>query len=138
VVFNSTAVTVTVGACSSALTVQSQDSAGNPSNVSSTETLSPSASPSAGASFYTDNTCTTVVTGSNLTIPSGSNSASFFFKDTAPGSVLITVTGTGAFTANGTNAATQTETVIAATARRGQTIVATLFPMQRYTVLAAD
>jgi hypothetical protein len=95
--------------------------------VTSTETLAPSASPSAGASFYTDNTCTTVVTGSNLTIPSGSNSASFFFKDTAPGSVLITVTGTGAFaTGAGANAATQTETINAATARRGQTIVATL------------
>lgn len=131
--FTSTAVTVAVGACSSALTVQSQDSAGNPSNVTSTETLSPSGP--AGASFYTDNTCTTVVTGSNLTIPSGSNSASFFFKDTAPGSVLITVTGTGAFTANGANAATQTETVVAI-ARRGQIIIATLSPKDRYTVVA--
>jgi hypothetical protein len=126
-VFTNALVTVTAGVCSAALTVQSRDSSGNPSNVTSTETLAPSASPSAGASFYTDNTCTTVVTGSNLTIPSGSNSASFFFKDTAPGSVLITVTGTGAFaTGAGANAATQTETINAATARRGQTIVATL------------
>ena len=136
-VFTSTAVTVTAGVCSSALTVQSQDSSGNPSNVSGTETLIPSASPPAGASFYTDNTCTTAVTASNLTIPSGSNSASFFFKDTAPGSVVITVTGTGAFvTGTGANAATQTETVNAATARRGQTIVATLSPKDWYTVVA--
>jgi hypothetical protein len=135
-VFTSAPVTVTAGACSSALTVESRDSSGNPSNVSATETLTPSATPPGGASFYTDNTCTTVVTGSNLTIPSGSNSASFFFKDTTPGSVLITVTGTGAFTANGANAATQTQTVNAATARRGQTIVATLSSDDRYTLLA--
>lgn len=125
-VFTNTAVTVTAGVCSSALTVQSQDSSGNPSNVTSTETLAPSANPSVGASFYTDNTCATAVTGSNLTIPTGSNSASFFFKDTVAGSPVITVTGTGAFTANGANAATQTETVNAAVVRRGQTIVATL------------
>jgi hypothetical protein len=135
-VFTSAPVTVTAGVCSSALTVQSRDSSGNPSNVSSTETLTPSATPPGGASFYTDNTCTAVVTGSNLTIPSGSNSASFFFKDTTPGSVQITVTGTGAFTANGANAATQTQTVNAATARRGQTIVATLSLNDRYTMLA--
>jgi adhesin/invasin len=134
-VFTSTPVTVTAGVCSSALTVQSRDASGNPSNVSSTETLTPSASPAAGASFYTDNTCTTTVTGSNLTIPSGSNSATFFFKDTAPGSVTIMVTGAGAFPANGANAATQTETVNAAVVRRGQTIIATLFPNDRYRLM---
>src|SRR6266851_640986 len=135
-VFTSTAVTVTAGVCSSALTVQSQDSSGNPSNVSSAETLAPSANPTAGASFYTDNACTTAVTGSNLAIPSGSNSASFFFKDTAAGSPVITVTGSGAFTASGANAATQTEMVNAAIVRRGQTIVATLSRQDRYTLMA--
>ena len=124
-VFTNAPVTVAVGACSSALAVQSQDANGNPSNVTSTETLSPSGSP-AGASFFTNNTCTTAVTGSNLTIPSGSNTATFFFKDTTTGSVTITVTGSGAFTASGPNTATQTETVNAAVVRRGQTIVATL------------
>jgi len=132
-VFTSAPVTVAAGVCSSAMTVQSQDSSGNPSNVTSTETLTPSA---AGASFYTDNACTTAVTASNLTIPSGSNSASLFFKDTAPGSVVITVTGNGAFTASGANAATQTETVNAAIVRRGQTIVATLCRQDRYTLMA--
>jgi hypothetical protein len=133
-VFTNAPVTVTAGVCSTALTVQSRDSSGNPSNVTSTETLAPSGP--AGASFYIDNTCTTVVTGSNLTIPGGSNSATFFFKDTVAGSPVVTVTGTGAFTANGANAATQTETVNAATARRGQTIIATLSPMDRYAVVA--
>jgi hypothetical protein len=113
--------------CSSALTIESRDASGNTANVSATETLTPSASPSAGASFFTNNTCTTAVTGSNLTIPNGSNTATFFFKDTSAGSVTLTVTGTGAFTANGANAATQIETVIAAVVRRGQTIVASLF-----------
>ena len=123
-VFTSTAVTVTVGTCSRALTVQSQDSSGNPSKVTGTETLSPSGP--AGVSFYIDNTCTTAVTGSNLTIATGTNTASFYFKDTTAGSPTITVTGNGAFTANGANAASQTETVNASAARRGQTIVAEL------------
>jgi hypothetical protein len=124
-VFTNAPATVTVNACSSALIVQSQDSAGNASNVTSTETLAPTGP--AGASFYTDNTCTSAVTDTNLTIPSGSNTATFFFKNTNTGSVTVTVTGTGAFTANGANAATQTETVNAAVVRRGQTIVAQVF-----------
>jgi hypothetical protein len=129
-VFTSMAVTVTVGVCSTALTVQSQDSAGNPSNVTGTETLSPSGP--AGVSLYIDNTCTTAVTGSNLTIATGTNIASFYFKDTTAGSPTITVTGTGAFTTGtGANAATQTETVNAAAARRGQTIVAELIRQDR-------
>ena len=130
-VFTSAPVTVNSGVCSTALTIESRDTAGNTANVSATETLTPSASPSAGASFYTNNTCTTAVTGSNLNIPGGSNTVTFFFKDTTAGSVTITVTGTGAFTANGANAATQTETVIAAVVRRGQTIVATLLLNER-------
>lgn len=132
-VFTSAAVPVIAGACSSALTVQARDSSGNPSNVNSTETLTPAAVPATGASFYTDNTCTTLVTGSNLTIPTGSNSATFFFKDTVAGSPTLTVTGSGSFAASGGNAATQTETVNAAVARRGQTIVASLSPMNHYT-----
>jgi hypothetical protein len=128
--FTNAPVTVVAGACSSALTVQSQDSSGNPSNVTATETLSPSGSP-AGASFFTNNTCTTAVSSSNLTIPGGSNTATLFFKDTSAGTMTITVTGAGAFTASGPNAATQIETVIAAIVRRGQTIVATLFQNER-------
>jgi hypothetical protein len=135
-VFTNTPVTVTAGVCSSALTVVSQDANGNASTVTSTETLTPSATPPAGATFYTDASCTTAVTGSNLTIATGSNTVDLFFKDTNPGSVVITVTGTGGFTANGANAATQTETVNAAIVRRGQTIVATLSPKNEYVLMA--
>jgi len=128
-VFTNAPVTVAAGACSSSLTIQSQDANGNASNVTSTETLSPSGP--AGATFYTDNTCTTSVTASNLTIPSGSNAVTLFFQDTNTGPINITVNGSGAFTANGQNAAKQTETVTPAVARRGQTIVAGLFVDQR-------
>jgi len=112
-VFTSTAQTLNAGVCSAALTVQSQDSVGNPSNVGTTETLAPSGP--AGTTFYVDSLCTTAVTASNLTIAVGANSASFYMKDTTAGSPQITVTGTGAFTATGANAATQTEAVNAGT-----------------------
>jgi hypothetical protein len=134
-VFTNTPVTVTAGVCSSAFTIVSQDANGNASTVTSTETLTPSASPAAGATFYTDASCTTAVTGSNLTIATESNTVNLFFKDTNPGSVLITMTGAGGFTANGVNAATQTETVNANIVRRGQTITATLWPNEQYILL---
>lgn len=131
-VFTNTPVTVAARVCSSPLTIQSQDSFGNPSNLSGTETLSASASPSTGISFYTDNRCTTLVSGSTLTIAGGSNTTTLYFKDASAGSVAITVTGSGVFTANGPNAATQTETVTRANVRSGQTIVARLFTDKQF------
>ena len=116
--FTTTVQTLTAGVCSGVLTVQSQDASGDPSDVASTETLTPSASPATGATFYTNSTCTTAVTAGNLTIASGSNTASFFFEDTVASSPVITVAGSGAFAATGSNAATQTETVNAAGANK--------------------
>lgn len=95
--FTSPAQMLVLGVCSAAMTVQSQDSSGNPLPVGSTETLSPSGP--AGTSFFTDSACTTAVTSSNLTIATGANSATFYMTTTVTGSLPITVTGSGAFTA---------------------------------------
>jgi hypothetical protein len=110
-VFTNTALTLTAGACSTGITVQSQDSLGNPSNPASAETLA-LASNSAGATFYFDNACTIPIT--STMIPTSANSSTFFYKDTKAASPTITVTGSGAFAAT----ATQNETVNAAAASK--------------------
>jgi DNA-binding beta-propeller fold protein YncE len=111
--FTNTAVTVAAAACSTGLTVQSQDSGGNPANPTSTETLTIMSS-SAKGKFYSDNVCTTAIT--TTTISTSANSATFYYTDTKAGSPTITVTGSGSFIATGANSATQTETVTSGTA----------------------
>src|SRR5229473_811551 len=99
--FTNAPVTVTAGFCSTAtaITVQSQDSLGNPSNPGSPGETLGLASDSTGATFYSDNACATAIT--NATIPTTANSTTFFYKDTiaGPPQPTITVTGSGAFSA---------------------------------------
>src|SRR3989441_578502 len=93
------------------ITVQSQDSFGNPSNPSSTETVAMTSSSSDSAKF------SLASGGSALTsvsIPSSANSVSFFYGDTKAGTPTITAAGRDAFSST----ATQTETVNAAAASK--------------------
>jgi hypothetical protein len=101
--FTTTPQTRQAGACSATVTVQSQDAYGNPSNVAAGITVSLSASPPTGFTFYSDGTCTTVAT--TRSIAAGSNSASFYFKGTAAGSVTVTASSAPL------NPATQVETI---------------------------
>jgi hypothetical protein len=105
-VFTTAAQTLAAGSCSAAITVQSQDGSGNPSNPSSTETVALT-STSAGGTFYSNGTCASAIT--STTISTSTNVATFFYKDTIPGSPTITATGSGAFSAS----TTQTETISA-------------------------
>jgi hypothetical protein len=102
--FTTTAFSTIAGVCSPQITVQSQDTNSNPANPASTETIALSTS-GTGGTFYSNNTCTTVIT--SVSIANTANSASFFWADTTAGSPVITASGTGAFT----SAPTQTETV---------------------------
>jgi hypothetical protein len=95
--------TLTAGVCSGTITVQTQDSFGNPTTVGADVGLSTS---SKGGALYSTNACTTVIT--SVTIVAGSSSASFFYKDSKAGSSIITASATGL------TSATQTETVNAA------------------------
>ncbi len=88
VVFTSAPFTLTAGQCSSAITLASEDFAGNISNVSSStpvvlqlQLLS---------AFYGDNACTISVAG--VTISGGTNSVTFYYKDTKSGTPTITAT----------------------------------------------
>ena len=92
--FSTTPVTIFAGACSSQITVQSQDSNGSAANPNTTETIALSTS-GVGGSFYSNNTCATPIT--SVTIANSANSANFFWTDTTVGSPVVTATGTGAF-----------------------------------------
>src|SRR2546426_476706 len=86
------------------ITVQSQDSFGNPSNPSSTEMVALTSSSPDSPRFSLTSGGSTLT---SVSIPSSANSVSFFYGDTKAGTPAITATGSGAFSST----VTQTETV---------------------------
>ncbi|MFL5346804.1 MAG: MopE-related protein [Hyalangium sp.] len=102
-VFTSSAQTVTAGACSQGVQVQSRDAQGNAAPVSALTTVALGASPSTGFKFYSDASCTTEVTSTN--IAAAASTAGFYFKGTKAGSVMVTATAPS-FTGD-----SQTETI---------------------------
>ena len=88
--FTTPAQTVAFGFCSSIIIVQTQNSTGSPSNVAPATTVFLVADSSTGI-FYSDSACTTTIT--STTIAAGSNSASFFYKDTTVGTPTISYIG---------------------------------------------
>src|SRR5204863_506306 len=85
-----TAQTLNAGACSGIATVQSQDASSLPANVTSATTVTLYAAPSAGFTFYSDPACGTAI--GTAVIAAGTSAASFYFKGTAAGSVLVFTT----------------------------------------------
>lgn len=108
--FTTPARTVTSSQCSAVLTVQSRDSFDNPRTVAANTTVSLSAAPAAGFTFYSDAGCTVAVAA--VTIAAGTDSASFYARGLTAGAVVVTASATGL------NPATQTVTVVAAPADR--------------------
>ncbi len=104
--FTTPARTVVAGVCSALLTVQTRDGASNPSNVSAATSVALAAAPAAGVTFFTNATCTTA--GTAISIPAGSNTASFYVRATAAGAKTLTASSAGL------TAATQGLTVNAA------------------------
>ena len=92
------------GACSAALTVQSQDATGNAVPFAAAAVVALTTSSSTGGP-YLDAACTTPAT--QLTVPSGASAGTFYFKDTVTGPWGVTAT------APGLTAAAQTVTVVA-------------------------
>ncbi len=88
---------VAAGIVSSVITVQVQDSSGNPVTSGATVGLSTS---SAGGTFYSDAAGNNQVT--SITISSGQSAGSFYYKDTTVGMPTLTASSTGL-----TSAATQ-------------------------------
>src|SRR2546422_1345742 len=90
------------------ITVQSQDSFGNPSNPSSTEMVALTSSSPDSPRFSLTSGGSTLT---SVSIPSSANSVSFFYGDTKAGTPTITAAGSGAFSST----VTQIETVNPAT-----------------------
>jgi len=104
-VFTTAAQTLTAGVCSAAITVQSQDQFGNPSNVTANTAVNLSSNSTGTAIFSTNNTCSPST--SSTTISTGQNSTSFFYSDTKAGAPTITASASAAGLTN----PTQPETV---------------------------
>jgi type II secretory pathway pseudopilin PulG len=108
-VFTSVAVTGTASnsATLGAITVQEQDSGGNPTTTA--ETVNLSSSSTGSAHFATSSNGTSIT---SISIASGSSSATFYYGDTKAGAPVITASATGL------TAGTQTETINAGTATK--------------------
>src|SRR5205823_13305274 len=98
-VFTTAPVTVTAGVASSTITVQRQDTSGNPITTEAARTVTLSSS-STGTVTFTP--------ASPLTIPNGSSSESFTYTDTKAGTPTITAASTSP---TAITSATQIETV---------------------------
>src|SRR5205823_1216806 len=105
-VFTTAPVTVTAGVASSTITVQRQDTSGNPITTTLFRSVTLSSN-STGTVTFTP--------ASPLTIPNGSSSVSFTYTDTKAGTPTITAASTSPTTIT---SATQTETVNAAAASK--------------------
>ncbi len=97
---------VNAGACSAALTVQTQDAFGNPAPQASSRAVALSAVPAPGFTFYSDVGCTLAVVGSSIT--TGNSSSTFYVRGTTATPEDLTAQSTGV------TSATQTVTVSAA------------------------
>lgn len=105
IVFTNPAQTLTAGSVSRIITIQTQDTYGNPTNMGTNTVINLSSSSVNGA-FYSDSRGTRRIT--SVTIRSGTSSASFYYKDTQAGTPTITIDKPGLTGAN------QQETINAA------------------------
>ncbi len=111
--FTTTAPSLMAGECSGAVTVQLQDSSGNPTSGSSATTLNLSASPSTGFTFYSDATCTPPVT--TASIAGGTSATSFYVSGVTGGSITMTAADAAAVLTSATQAMTVLNAVMTGT-----------------------
>jgi hypothetical protein len=83
-----------VGSVSSVITVQVEDSIGNPVTTGATVNLSTT---STGGSFYSDSDGNNQI--SSIVISSGQSSANYYYKDTTAGTPILTASSTGLISA---------------------------------------
>jgi hypothetical protein len=95
--------TVLVETCSGITTVQVQDAFNNPTSVAASTQIDLASNSSGGMVFYSDSACN--IQATFVTVLTGQDSASFYFKDSNPEAVMITAASTGL------TSATQTETI---------------------------
>ncbi|MGB0454909.1 MAG: beta strand repeat-containing protein, partial [Bacteriovoracaceae bacterium] len=87
--FTTSAQTVTAGDCSGVVTVESQDTHGNDSEVGSNTNIT-LAGDSGTMTFFSDSGCSTGI-GTTATITSGTDEVSFYYKDTSEGTTNLSL-----------------------------------------------
>ena len=94
IAFTTSAQTIAAGTASGLMTIQTQSAYNNPVNLSSSTTINLTSTSSTGRF---DTSATGAFNGSitSVTINEGSNSASFYYKDTTAGTPTITASYTG-------------------------------------------
>src|SRR5206468_8278841 len=107
--FTTSPQSLTVGTCSTLVTVQARDAFGNAATVLTAATVNLTSN-SGTLAFFSDAACGTGVTF--VTIVAGGSSANLYFKDNTAGAPTITATAGGLTPAN------QGETLSAASATR--------------------
>ena len=103
--FTTAAQTITAGVASQVMTVQVEDTNGNPVNVTIAATID-LASTSGNGKFATSGSGTFNIT--SVTITSGNNSASFYYEDTTAGTPTITASCSGPNLTSATQQETET------------------------------
>src|SRR5205823_5450554 len=95
------------GGAGGLITVQLQDSNANAANAGVGGQAFTASSTSAGATFYTDAACGSVVAGGNFTIANGTSSVGLYYRDTKAGSPAVSLSNASSLT----NPPAQAETV---------------------------
>jgi hypothetical protein len=88
-VFTTSAHTTTAGDCSSAVTIETRDTYGNPSNVTGDQNIT--LGEDSDMTFYSDATCDTSI-GTTATILNGTSSVTFYYEDTNDGTTSLSLT----------------------------------------------
>ena len=90
IVFTTSAQTLTAGQVSGIMTIQTQSATGSPVNVTGNTTVNLTSDSTGTYTFYSDAAGTHPIT--SVTIAAGTNSASFYYKDTKAGNPTLTAT----------------------------------------------
>ncbi len=90
--FKTAPLTQLAGDCSQAIVAEARDGFGNPSLVVSNTAVTLSTTSSQGA-FYSNASCTSAIT--QTTISAGTNSTTFYYRDTRTGSPTLTASNPG-------------------------------------------
>ncbi|MGZ6419131.1 MAG: beta strand repeat-containing protein, partial [Pseudobdellovibrio sp.] len=76
-------------------TVTTQDGAGITRNVTSNTTITAASTGSVPVQFYSDSSCSTALPSNQVTVNSGTSSASFYVQGSTAGSAQVQVSGSG-------------------------------------------
>jgi len=120
IAFTTTGRTQTAGVCGGAgnvITIQLQGSGGSPTNPTGSTTVTVSSS-SGEATFYSDSSCSTQITGGDISFTTAENTKNFYVTDTEKSEPTHTLSATQSAGPNSLTSDTQSITINAGAASR--------------------